>query len=228
MYNIKKLEIKMQTHHLQHPTQPIDALLGAYAAGHLSQPLHVLMQSHLELQPQSQPFVAALEASAARKIVDCDPSKLDLQRRDNRLNAIFATAEPAPIQVQPNAFMPQALQNYLNKPFQDLRWRWMMPGLKQYTIENNNDYEATLLWVKAGRKMPSHTHDGAETVLVLKGSFADNNGQFERGDVAIADAQVHHSPRAGTKEDCICFIVTDAPLRLTGRFAQFFHKFMGH
>ena len=41
-------------------------------------------------------------------------------------------------------------------------------------------------------------------------------GRYARGDLAIADSALDHQPVADSGEDCICFAVTDAPLRLTG------------
>ena len=70
-----------------------------------------------------------------------------------------------------------------------------------------------------GRVMPSHTHDGSEVTLVLRGGFSDPTGHYRRGDIAIADRDLDHHPRADDDEDCICFAVIDAPLRLTGPLA---------
>jgi putative transcriptional regulator len=207
---------------------PLDALLAAYAGGNLALPLHVLVQSHLEMKPDSKSFVAALEQSVAENIEVTEAEPLHESTRQKRLDAIFIAQPFAAGSHQPNSDLPRALQQFIGKDLSDIKWRWRMPGLKQYNIEAGEGYEASLLWIKAGRKMPSHTHDGGETTLVLKGSFHDINGQFNRGDVAIADADVDHSPRAGEGEDCICFVVTDAPLRLTGSIHRFFHKFLGH
>jgi putative transcriptional regulator len=51
---------------------------------------------------------------------------------------------------------------------------------------------------------------------VLRGGFSDVSGHYMRGDIAIADEDVDHKPVADADEDCICFAVTDAPLKLTG------------
>jgi putative transcriptional regulator len=211
-----------------HSGSSLDALLGAYAGGHLALPLHVLVQSHLEMQPTSKPFVAALEESVACNIAAIEAEPFAQEERQKRLDTVFTSLSLKPSAADKGSDLPLALQQFIGKDLSDIKWRWRMPGLKQYNIEAGEGYEASLLWIKAGRKMPSHTHDGGETTLVLKGSFHDINGRFNRGDVAIADADVDHSPRAGEGEDCICFVVTDAPLRLTGGIHRFFHKIMRH
>lgn len=59
--------------------------------------------------------------------------------------------------------------------------------------------------------------------MVLQGAFSDDDDRFARGDVEIADEELHHTPVADISEDCICLAVTDAPLRfnsLLPRLAQ--------
>ena len=41
-----------------------------------------------------------------------------------------------------------------------------------------------------------HEHIGGEFYLVLKGKIADENGEYEKGDVVFLDPQSVHSPRA--------------------------------
>jgi putative transcriptional regulator len=47
-----------------------------------------------------------------------------------------------------------------------------------------------------------------------------------RGDVAVADSSVDHCPVADRGEDCYCFAVNDAPIRLTGRAMRFLNPFI--
>ena len=73
--------------------------------------------------------------------------------------------------------------------------------------------------------MPDHGHKGTEMTMVLKGAFQDDDGYFARGDVEIADSDLHHTPVADIHEDCICLAVADAPLefnRLLPKIAQRF------
>ena len=74
--------------------------------------------------------------------------------------------------------------------------------------------------------MPVHTHEGSEYTLVLKGSFSDASGRYGVGDIAIADDAINHRPMISRDEDCICFTVTDAPLRLTGTIGKLLNPFV--
>jgi putative transcriptional regulator len=104
----------------------------------------------------------------------------------------------------------------------------LLPGLREARIEADAGCEASLLWIKAGRAMPAHTHPGIEATLVLSGSFSDALGQYERGDIAIADSDVDHKPVAGSDAPCICFAVSEGPVQLSGPVARLFNKLLRH
>jgi putative transcriptional regulator len=208
----------------------LDTLLAHYARGALSAPLHALVASHLVIRPESRLFVGAMESVVASAIVEEEPAPI--QNRDERLAAIFAidkqSAEPAAAPVPTAAIegdVPQPLARYLGCSLDEVPWRTLLPGVKEYRVEDNEHGEATLYWIKAGRTMPSHTHEGSEYTLVLKGAFSDLNGHYARGDIAIADMDVDHRPVADPGEDCFCFAVTDAPLKLTGPIGRIVQRF---
>lgn len=206
--------------------QPIDALLAAYCAGTLEPSVHALVASHLLMKRDSRSYVAALEALAAAELVKLKPEPLS--RRDERLQSIFESKPAAQALASVGSSMlPLPLQHYLGRDIDAIRWRTKLPGVKECRIENTGRGEASLLWVKAGRRMPSHTHEGSEITLVLKGAFSDVTGRYARGDIAIADADLDHKPITDADEDCICFAVTDAPLHLTGPFGRFIDRFLG-
>ena len=84
-----------------------------------------------------------------------------------------------------------------------------------------------MLWIRGGRRMPSHTHEGSEITLVLSGAFSDVTGRYARGDIAIAEADLDHRPMTDAGEDCLCFAVTDAPLHLTGPVGRLLERVFG-
>jgi putative transcriptional regulator len=85
---------------------------------------------------------------------------------------------------------------------------------------------ASLLRIVPGRAMPQHTHRGNEMTLVLRGDYDDESGHFAAGDLAVTDDTIDHRPVAGKMEDCIALAVTDAPIRLTGRFGRLLNPFL--
>jgi putative transcriptional regulator len=204
----------------------VDALLAAYSAGTLDPSLHALVASHLLMKPDSRDFVRALENLAAAELDQIKPEALS--RRDERLASIF-NEEPVrqPARSYGSSILPAPLQHYLGQDLQAIRWRTKLPGVKEFRVEGKGRGEASLIWVRAGRRMPSHTHEGSEVTLVLKGGFSDVTGHYARGDIAIAESDLDHKPMTDANEDCICFAVTDAPLHLTGPFGRLLDRFFG-
>jgi putative transcriptional regulator len=205
------------THAPGHPSdRALDALLAAYASGSLSPPLHVLVAGHLALSPQSRAFVRHLEAANAAALEETTPEPIS--DREGKLEAIFASADHEPVAPEPGPddVLPAALVHYLGTRLDGIRWRTLLPGIREYKAERTARGEAVLYWVRRGRSMPSHTHEGTEYTLVLRGGFTDVTGHYRRGDIAIADQEIDHRPRSDRDEDCICYTVSDAPLRLTG------------
>ena len=204
--------------------KPLDALLAAYCAGALDRPTHALVASHLLLNPGNRRFVAALEDLAAGEVSRVEPKPIG--DRDARLAAIFASSTP--LAASPaSSVLPAPLLRLVGSDINDLKWRTKVPGVREYRISESDRGEASMLWVGAGRRVPSHSHDGSEITLVLKGAFADVTGRYGRGDIVIAEADLDHRPMTDENEDCICFAVTDAPLRLTGPVGRILDRFFG-
>jgi len=207
----------------------LNALLADYAAGHLNPALHSLVASHLEMKPDNRSFVSTLEAAHARALDDEAP--VALPNRQALLDHVFSFGDrQVPVKLKrKNALLPDALHSFVGRELEDVKWRSVLPGLKEFRISDKDaETEASLLWIRSGRRMPAHTHDGSEVTLVLKGGFSDLMGHYGRGDIAIADGDVDHRPRADDDGDCICFAVTDAPVRLTGFLGRFLQRFSGH
>ena len=205
--------------------RPIDALLADYAAGRLARPLHGLVAAHLAIKPDNRAYVAALESVQAREFAEIEP--VALNRRDAMLEKIFAAEAPRAVAARDDV-IPAPLRALAGLDFSAFNWKSKLPGMKEFQVKDPAVGEAVFYWIKPGRQMPSHTHEGTEVTLVLKGGFSDAYGHYRRGDIAIADGDVDHTPRADDDEDCICFAVTDAPLRLTGPLGRVLRLFTRH
>jgi putative transcriptional regulator len=197
--------------------------LAEYAVGALPRPLHALIGGHLDLNPSSERFVAQLESLHGAELQRAAPRPV--AGRERMLSAIFAQ-EPEAADDTASVADPvftASIREFIGMASHDVPWRSVLPGVKEYVVSDANGVEAKLFWIKAGRKIPSHTHDGQEITLVLQGGFTDISGHYARGDVAIADEDLDHKPVADDHgEDCICLAVTDAPLRLTGPVGKIF------
>lgn len=204
---------------------PMDALLASYAAGSLPKSLHALIGAHLELNPHSRDYVSTLEAALARA-VESQPIQSAGHRRE-RLDAIFALApDPEDGSERAENSDPKALRHFLGRDLDTLEFRTVLPGVKECRIETDDGTTAIFYRIRGGKKMPQHTHEGSEYTLVIRGAFSDVTGRYGRGDVAISDEEIDHTPIAEEGEECLCFAVMDAPLRLTGPIGRYFNRFI--
>jgi len=125
--------------------------------------------------------------------------------------------------------LPQPLRGYVGKPLDALPWKRVMTGMEAVEIDlatKGRGSRARLLKLSPGTVVPQHSHRGSELTLVLTGGFSDGTTHYERGDFASSDADVDHQPVVDSEEPCICLTVTDAPLRLTGRWTRFLNPFV--
>lgn len=206
----------------------IDSLLARYVAGTLPTPARVLVEAHLELKADNRRKVANLEAMAGLELMDVDP--VALSNRDAMLAAVLGSAEPASaaaVRGGEERIFPKALYDFVGFDANDVPWRTKMPGFKEYELGDIEGCHVNLFWIKPGRTVPAHTHEGSELSLVLDGAFSDGRGHYGRGDISVADDSVDHRPSADTGRPCIGFAVVDAPLKLTGSFRQLIGDIIG-
>lgn len=210
----------------------MDELLAGYAAGTLTYPAQALVGAHLEMSGVNREYVSSLEALAGVGIEDADP--VALTDRDAALEAILSGAVgvdddnpvSAPQAGDEQSDVPAPLRGIIGSSMDSLPWKTLLPGVKECKFGDIDGCSSSLLWVRAGRAMPSHTHHGTELTLVLKGGFQDADGHYVAGDVAFADGEVDHKPIADEGEDCICFAVTAGRLQLTGPVGRWFDPFL--
>ncbi len=111
---------------------------------------------------------------------------------------------------------PAILQRLMSGDFSDLTWKKITKTLSiSYLKTGDPNYEFALYQIKAGGKIPEHTHRGTEMTLVLEGGFSDSEGSYGQGDFIFRQATDVHAPTALQSEDCICLAVLDAPLKFT-------------
>jgi putative transcriptional regulator len=177
----------------------IEALLAADAAGTLSEPFAVLVAAHLQMKADDWAHAVPLRnfQQGARRLSELD-----------RLSAL----------------MPLALRSYVSRHLGALKWRIILPGIKECRITPDARGEASFLRCRPGTALPAHTHGGLEATLVLQGAFSDVTGHYGLGDIAVADDTVDHRPVADRTAECVVFIVSEAPVKLTGPFGRLIQR----
>lgn len=220
-----------------------DDLLLRYASGHLPEAQSLVIATHLALCPICRARVAEYEALGGALVEDLDPvpvaedaladvlARLDEPDRARGASdrARDAAARPKAPLSQADLLVPRPLRDYLGIGLGELSWRRLMPGLEEADIEvGPESARARLMRVESGKGMPRHSHEGEEMTLVLSGAYRDESGCYRRGDLQIADPEIDHRPVADESEPCICLVVTDAPLKLTGPFGRLLNPFVSY
>lgn len=205
-----------------------DALLMAYASGNLPEAFSLVAATHISLCDECRARLGSFEAVGGALVEDGDEAAVS----DDALAATFALIDAAPAAAPARrspsgSVFPAPLQDYVGGDLSAVRWKSIGGGVKQAVLDTDRDATVRLLSIPGGAAMPDHGHRGMELTLVLQGAFRDEDGRFGRGDLEIADEELHHTPVAEEGEVCICLAATDAPLRFRGLIPRIAQPFIG-
>ena len=209
-------------HHLN------DELLMAYAAGTLPEAFNLMVAAHISLCDECRAIVESYEALGGA-VIEQGAAEVALEPDAfAQTMSLIAGGAVDEIRMPRKAgVLPGPLQDYVGGDLEAVNWRSVGLGVKQAVLQTDKDASARLLFIPAGAAMPDHGHHGIEMTMVLQGAFKDEQDYFARGDVEIADPDVHHTPIADEGMDCICLAVTDAPLRFDGLLPKIAQRFVG-
>lgn len=230
---------------------PADELLMQFSAGQLTNALGIQTACHLESCQQCRVKANLYEQLGGDLIdistpVDLEPNaksrllnNLQQLRSHNDLTVESSTSGGLNEQAktlnavyeqqfsQANQRLPKPLRRFLPDYYENLPWKGFSKSIQSYDLPFSDEtYTARFYKITAGSELPQHTHKGNEFTLVMSGSFSDLSGDYHPGDFVLADTSTHHQPRAHMREDCICFAVTDAPLKMTGFFGRMLNPFL--
>ncbi|MDC0194879.1 cupin domain-containing protein [Alphaproteobacteria bacterium] len=103
--------------------------------------------------------------------------------------------------------------------YSDINWKKIFKGFYEHSLSLPNNEKAKIIKMDPGSKVPLHSHNGKEYILVLEGSFNDEYGSYSKGDLQINDSNIKHTPIASKTEGCICLSITEKELVFYGPFA---------
>mgnify|MGYP000141189643 FL=1 len=232
---------------------PDDATLMSYSAGSLPLGAHLLVECHLACCEHCRQRVSEGDALGGALLehlpvsgmsmdnqailalldqIESDQTKAGLAQseKQNVCTSRWAGHNPLPFDVPEWAkpIKQWLLDNHSGE--EAVQWQKVAPGISQIKLESDSFYKdkaVRLLKIAPGTCMPTHGHTGSELTLILQGSYSDEAGRFRMGDVADLDPAIKHQPIADRDQDCICFIVTDAPLRFDGWIPKLMQPFFG-
>ncbi len=211
-------------HHIDHST------LMALAAGNLNEALELVVSCHLQQCPQCQRELDFAEHVGGALLDHANLSRLPVQ--SERKQALMSLLQDDDIEMLPTIVddgtseLPQPLASKLQGGLEAVKWRSLGPGMRQARVPGF-DKGLRLLAIAPGTSMPLHSHQGSELTLVLSGSYSDELGRFQPGDVADLDPDVEHQPIVDRDQECICLVATDAPLHFRGIVPRLLQPFFG-
>ncbi len=209
-----------------------DATLMAYAAGAVTEGFSLVIAAHLEQCPRCRSRVADAESLGGELISSLPKAEMSgggLEAVWARIDAETQPEYPTPAKAKAVSGLPGVLAPYLPDGLEGVRWRTLAPGIRQHQLKDVESGRGTvrLLSIAPGTTMPHHTHGGSELTLVLQGSFTDEIGRFQAGDLADLDSSVHHQPVADTDVPCICLIATDQRLKFSDALSRMLQPIIG-
>ena len=104
-------------------------------------------------------------------------------------------------------------------------WKTIYKGFKEFQIPVNDNDSVKLIKMDPGTSVPLHSHNGKEYILVLDGSFCDEYGEYNKGDMQINDQQIKHNPTACNSSGCVCLSITENDVVFFGKFGSALNLF---
>ena len=205
-------------------------LLTEHAAGNLPLAQSACISAHMNYCDQCRRTASRLQDLGAVLFSGLEPCPVS----EAQLDAVLARLDDEPPLSYARAAdtaapgrTPAVLQRLMNGDFRDLVWKKITKSLRiTYLKTGDPGYEFALYHIKAGGRIPEHTHRGSEMTLVLEGGFSDADGSYHQGDFLFREASDVHAPTALQSEDCICLAVLDAPLKFTSWKHRWMNPFL--
>jgi len=211
---------------------PSDATLLEYGSGGLSEGHALVVATHLAFCASCRKAVSDVEIVGGALLDELPPSPMNdeslaraMSRIGERPERPVTRAGVATPQLG-GLVVPEPLRSYLAES-RDRRWRAFAPGVRRMEVRPRSPafVNTFLLRVAPGLSLPRHGHSGPELTVVLTGSFSDELGRFQTGDVAEVDEKIDHRPVADTAGECVCLIAVQGPLRFTGLVGRMMQLF---
>jgi len=204
-----------------------DDFLIEYANGALAVPESLVVGSHISICAECRARVETFEDVSAVLLEDGNTEAVSADALAAVLAKIESPADEA--EAEPRIefdqatleLIPPPLRSYLDDSLSALNWKRTGRGLEEVSLLREDDVRISLLRIRAGQKVPSHTHGGEEFTLVLSGGYSDGDTHYGKGDVSVADGAMDHAPIADDDGPCLCLTVRRGATRLTGPIGRF-------
>lgn len=214
-------------------SHPAEVMLQHYVAGDLSAAASLVVAAHLDMCPHCQQLVQLYEEEQALTALtkSATSGNTDLQQMlDTIFNSTPTTSKAEQLIEQDNACLFLEGRRFQLPPTlarqqaQIRPWSKMPGKLWRASVALGTTENISLMYIGTHTSIPEHTHKGSELQLVLQGSFVDEFGSYQDGDLILLDSRHRHTPKT-TDEDCLILAVLDAPLHFTSGISRLLNPF---
>jgi putative transcriptional regulator len=190
-------------------------LIFSYAAGTASINKSLLAATYLFLNSNERKVFSFFEGL-------CGSTLNDYQKiKPKNLTAEDCMVENKPSQSKSeikNIDINGPLGNFIDS-YNKINWKKVFKGFDEYEFNVSPSEKAKLIKLAPNTRIPLHSHQGQEYVLVLEGSFKDEFGTYKKGDLQINDLKIKHTPVSCPINGCICLSIVENDLIFYGPFA---------
>ncbi len=192
-------------------------LIFGYSSGNLGEAKSFFVSVYLFLNS-----IAAKKASIFENILADNLSDLDEIAPKNLkyTDCIKDVQKPKSKNIASNNPL-RALIGDLN----NINWKSIYKGFKEYSLSFDDSDSVKLIKMDPGTSVPLHSHNGKEYILVLEGSFCDEYGEYNKGDMQINDQKIRHNPTTSNEQGCICLSITENDVVFFGKFGSILNLF---
>ena len=192
-------------------------LIFGYSSGNLGEAKSLFTSMYLYLNSIAAKKASVFDNMLAQNFNDLEgvqPKKLK-----------YTDCIKTPVSIKKN-------KNSLNNPLSrlignlnDIDWKTLYKGFKEFNIPVNDNDSVKLIKMDPGTSVPLHSHNGKEYILVLNGSFCDEYGEYNIGDMQINDQQIKHNPTSCNSDGCICLSITENDVVFFGKYGSALNLF---
>lgn len=209
---------------------PSDEQLTAFSAASLPLSQALCISVHLEYCSECREQLQRLESLGSELFQSLTPAAPSSGLRQQVLAQLDQTKDrsqpSAPAQGQ-QGDIPRCLHQFIAGDYNSRSWRFVSPSIRSSELcRDSNGAKVELLRIKPGGSAATHSHLGDEYTVVLQGAFSDEEGLYRKGDFLLRDASHKHTPVATRDEECICLVVSEAPIQFTGFFSRWLNPLL--
>ena len=192
-------------------------LIFGYSSGNLGEAKSLFTSMYLYLNSIAAKKASVFDNMLAQNFNDLEgvqPKKLK-----------YTDCIKTPVSIKNNKNSSNNPLSHLIGNLNDIDWKTLYKGFKEFNIPVNDNDSVKLIKMDPGTSVPLHSHNGKEYILVLNGSFCDEYGEYNKGDMQINDQQIKHNPTACNSNGCICLSITENDVVFFGKYGSALNLF---